>query len=108
MRVPGLTTVVSVAALSIVLGGCDGGNPGSAPPPGSASASPPVKAMLEDLAKTGELGSGTEAIQQAIEALKATDAAKADELSKDFADLQKSSNNPAQVKTKAAAMAAKL
>jgi hypothetical protein len=67
----------------------------------------PAKAMLTDVATSGELGSGAASIREALEALKKTDAAKGEELLKDLDDLEKTSN-PAQIKAKAKAMADKL
>lgn len=49
---------------------------------------PPVqqlRSLLETYAKTGELDSGVVAIREQIDALRATDAAKADELAADLA-----------------------
>lgn len=67
----------------------------------------PAKAMLESVAESGELGSGAMEIRDALEGMKAAGDPKADELLKDLDELEATSN-PAQIKQKAAAMAAKL
>jgi len=69
--------------------------------------SPPVKAALEQIATTGEMGSGMMEVEQGLNDLKKTDAAKADKLLKEFAELQTASD-PETVKTKAKAMADQL
>jgi len=63
--------------------------------------------MLEDLAKSGELGSGAESIEQAVNDFAATDAAKGEALKKDFAEL-KVAKDAAKIKAKAKEMAGKL
>lgn len=65
---------------------------------------PPVKAMLEGVAQTGELGSGAMEIREGIEKL---DGPKAEELKNDLAELEKATT-PEEVKAKAKAMADKL
>lgn len=94
---------MSLSMIAIV--GCGSANiPDTAvtPPP-----APPVKAMLDDVAKSGELGSGASLIREALEAMKATDAAKAEELLKEMTALEGLSD-PAKIKAKAKAMSAKL
>lgn len=68
---------------------------------------PPVKAALEQIATTGEMGSGMMEVENGLNELKKTDAAKADKLLKEFAELQ-SAQDPAEVKAKAKAMADQL
>lgn len=68
---------------------------------------PAAKAMLTELASSGELGSGAESIRAALEELKATDAAKGEDLLKDMDQLEKMTD-PSKVKAKAKAMADKL
>jgi hypothetical protein len=67
----------------------------------------PVKTMLEDVAKTGELGSGAMEIRDALEQMKASGDAKADELLSDLDELERMAT-PAAIKTKAQQMADKL
>jgi hypothetical protein len=66
-----------------------------------------LKASLNDVAQTGQMGSGMMTIEQEIEKLRATDAAKADALKADYEQL-KTMNNPAQAKAKAQEMLGKL
>lgn len=72
------------------------------PPP-----APPAKAMLEDIAKSGELGSGASLIREALEAMKATEPAKVEPLLKEMGELEGMSD-PAKIKAKAKSMANKL
>ena len=68
----------------------------------------PARQMLEDVAESGVLGSAEMEIREALEGMKASgDAAKADELLKELDELQ-SISDEGQIKSKAAAMAAKL
>ncbi|MFN9717499.1 MAG: hypothetical protein ACK58L_02330 [Planctomycetota bacterium] len=95
--------LMSLSLTAIV--GCGAANiPETAVTPPAA---PPVKAMLDDVAKSGELGSGASLIREALEAMKATDAAKADELLKEMTALE-GLNDPAKIKAKAKAMSDKL
>lgn len=68
---------------------------------------PPAKAMLEEVAKTGELGSGAMEIRSSLETVKGADAAKGEALLKDMDELEKL-GDPEQIKAKAAEMAGKL
>jgi hypothetical protein len=70
-------------------------------------APPPVKAMLEEVANSGQLGSGAESIRTALEGMKATDSAKAEALLNDLAALEKMTGE-AKIKAKAKEMAGKL
>jgi hypothetical protein len=77
---------------------------------GSAQETAPaetVKTTLEQLAKTGQVGSEAAIMMQALEEMKATDAAKAEALLKD-ADQLMSLPGPAAVKAKAKEMLATL
>ncbi len=96
--------IVTVCAFAVLMG-CGAANIPETPvtPP----AAPPVKAMLDDVAKSGELGSGASLIRDALEAMKATDAAKAEELLKEYAVLEGLSD-PSKIKAKAKAMSDKL
>lgn len=97
-------TVFSILCIWLV--GC-GGSPSvtteavTPPPP------PAAKALLTDVAGSGELGSGAETIRQALEELKATDAAKAEGLLKELGEMEVMSD-PNKIKAKAKAMADKL
>jgi len=89
----------------VLLLGCS-----SEPPP--VDVTPPddlslLKGGLQDIADSGELGSGVDAIPQLLESLKASDSAKGEELTADFAALQGLSD-PAKIKAKAKAMLGKL
>jgi len=73
------------------------------PPPAAAQ----LRALLETYAKTGELDSGVVAVREQIDALRATDAAKADALAAELAKLE-ASRGAAAVKKQAEAMLEKL
>ncbi len=87
---------------------------GCGPPQGTtkgAQATPSqdrAKAALQDVVKTGEVGSGLDDVQTYLEGLKKTDAAKADSLSKEFAALQGKSGRPEEAKAKAKELLGKL
>jgi hypothetical protein len=95
-----------VAALlcGMALCGCGGSIPEEAvtPPPPT-----PAKQMLNDIANSGEVGSGASLIRDALEAMKATDAPKAEELLTELTELE-GMTDPAKVKAKAKSMADKL
>ena len=67
----------------------------------------PVKSMLEDVAQSGELGSGAQEIRDALDQMKASGDPKADELLSDLDELERMTS-PAAVKRKAQEMADKL
>ena len=67
----------------------------------------PVKAMLSDVASSGELGSGASMIRDGLEAMKATDSAKAEALLKELTELE-GLGDAAKIKAKAKEMADKL
>lgn len=75
--------------------------PVEAPPP------PAAKALLTDVANSGELGSGASLIRDSLEQLKTTDPAKAEPLLKELDELEGMSD-PAKIKAKAKSMADKL
>lgn len=95
-----------VAALlcGMMLCGCGGSIPEESvtPPPPT-----PAKQMLTDIANSGEVGSGASLIRDALEAMKATDAPKAEELLKELTELEGMVDS-AKIKAKAKAMADKL
>lgn len=96
---------VSVLGLTLVLlAGC---GPKVESEPVQATPPPAAKALLTDVANSGELGSGAANIRQSLEELKKTDAAKADPLLQELDELEKMSD-PAKIKAKAKAMADKL
>jgi hypothetical protein len=78
--------------------------PKTVTPPTSTEA---IKAVLTDLAATGQMSSGVMTLETEIEKIRATDAAKADALKASYEEL-KAMNNPAQIKTKAQEMLSKL
>jgi len=87
-------------------GGC--GSRGPAPIPVKV---PPlvtqIRGLLESYAKSGELDSGMVSLREQIDALRATDAAKADALAAEFAKLE-GARGAAAVKKQAEAMLGKL
>ena len=68
---------------------------------------PPVKAILMDVANSGELGSTASTVRENLEAMKATDSVKADSLLTELTELE-GLTDPDQIKAKAAAMAEQL
>jgi hypothetical protein len=66
-----------------------------------------VKGILQDLATHGEMNSGVEELEPQLEAMKATDSAKANALLADYKELR-SLSKPQAIKTKAKAMIDKL
>ncbi len=106
LRVVSSCLTAGVLAVSLCLTGC--GGPRDPSTAANVTAPPaPAKALLEEVASSGQLGSGAETIRQALEGMKATDAAKAEELLKELAVLEKTTG-AAKIKEKAKAMAAKL
>ena len=91
--------------LSMSVAGCNS-DPGSIEVPVPA-AETQLKSALDDLAQTGVLGSGAEYLDSLVAELRASDAGKAAALEADLQEL-KAARDPAQVKAKAKAMAAKL
>lgn len=72
-----------------------------------AAPSPPAKAMLMDVANSGELGSGASLIRDSLTELQKTDSATADPLLKELDELE-GLEDAAKIKAKAKAMADKL
>lgn len=104
MHQPKLFAVV-LATLS--LAGCGGGagdTPVNVTPPTSTEQ---LKAALNDVVQSGELGSGGMTIEEEIEKIRPTDAAKADALKKGY-DEMKAATSPAAMKAKAQEMMSKL
>lgn len=95
--------VWSVILLALVCAGCGSSGQPVEPPPASAMA----KSILQDLATHGEMNSGVEELQRQLEAMKATDPAKANALLADYKELR-SLSKPQAIKTKAKAMIDKL
>ena len=91
----------------VSLAGCGGGTANIPEEAVTPPAAPAAKAMLTDVANSGELGSGASMIREALEAMKATDAAKVEPLLKEMTELEGMSD-PAKIKAKAKAMADKL
>lgn len=92
--------------VALSLAGC--GDAGDAPvnvtPPTSTEQ---LKAALNDVVQSGQLGSGGMTIEQEIEKIRATDAAKADTLKKGYDEL-KAATSPEAAKAKAQEMISKL
>ena len=86
--------------------GCGGGTTSDTPVKVEQKETP-LKVMLDEVATSGQLGSGAMSIRDALEGMKANGDAKAVELLTDLDDLEKTSD-PAMLKKKAAAMAKKL
>lgn len=76
-------------------------------PAAAPSAVQSAKAILTDLANTGEKGSAMETLRQNLEQIKQTDAAKGDALLGDLKALE-AETNADQIKAKAQAMADQL
>ena len=92
-------------ASTLFITGC---GPGQLPSETVTPVAPPAaKAQLMDVATSGELGSSASAIRESLEALKATDSAKAEELLNELTALE-GLVDPNQIKAKAKAMADKL
>lgn len=81
------------------------------PPPVRVQATPAMekaKATLQDLAKTGEVGSGLDEVRTALEELKKTDPGKADPLLKEVEALMAKPGVSEEAKTKAKEILEKL
>lgn len=104
LRTSNLHHKIGSLLLGLSLLGCGGGVSSTSvtpPPP------PPAKAMLDEVATSGQLGSGASMIRDSLESLKASDAAKAEALLKELDELETMSD-AAKIKAKAKAMADKL
>jgi hypothetical protein len=97
-----LALAVAIAAVA----GCSSvtDTPVTVTPPASTDQ---IKAVLNDVAQSGELGSGGMTLEQQIENIRPTDAAKADALKKGYEEL-KAATDPAKRKAKAQEMLSKL
>lgn len=83
------TVARRVLSLAVVL--CVGGCGRSGPEKVQVQVPPPaqqLRALLETYATSGQLDSGVVAIREQIDTLRATDAAKADELAADLAKFE--------------------
>ncbi len=99
--------LLALALVIVSLVGCGGAvsdAPVNVTPPASTDQ---IKAVLNDVVQSGQLGSGGMTIEQQIETIRATDAAKADVLKKDYEEL-KTLADPARAKAKAQEMISKL
>ncbi len=103
-----MTSLVRISVLLLValVIGCEGGG-GSVPVDApQSSIADLIKNDLQMVVDNGEMGSEMMSIQNNLETLKSTDAAKADELLKDLEELEGLSGDA--VKTKAEEMIGKL
>jgi hypothetical protein len=102
---PAKQILIALLLSSIVgCGAVTDDQPKTVTPPSSTEA---IKAVLNDLAQTGQMSSGVMTLETEIEKLRPTDAAKADKLKQDYEQL-KTLNNPAQIQAKAKEMLTKL
>jgi len=67
-----------------------------------------IRSALQSVAQSGQLGSEGLSIQENIQKLRATDAAKADALAADYQELEAAGADAAKVKAKAQEMLGKL
>ena len=98
--------LVCVGLLGLMIVGCGGGTTGDNPIEVEVK-EVPAKAMLQEVASSGQLGSASMEIRDALEAMKSSGEASADGLLKDLEELEKMSS-PAQITKKAQEMAGKL
>lgn len=98
-RIIALFTILAVV-------GCGGEKKTSVKPPVSPAATT-AKAALQEIAQSGERGSGMMTLRESLEQLKQTDAAKGSALLSDLNALEKATD-AAAVKAQAKAMADKL
>ena len=99
----------SIVLIVLAMIGCGGGGPApvAVEPPAQTAGIDAVKSMLQDVAGSGELGSGAEGLRTALEAMKGSDAAKATALLADL-DALEASGSPDAAKAKATEMLGKL
>jgi hypothetical protein len=97
---------LSALLLLAALIGCGavGDSPVNVTPPPSTDQ---IKTVLNEVVQSGQLGSGGMTIESEIEKIRATDAAKADALKKDYDEL-KAAADPNTAKAKAQQMMSKL
>ena len=98
--------LAAVVALMFVAG-CGSGASGPNTVDATKVAPSTLKVMLEDLARSGDLGSGSESLRSEIEKFKASDEAKGKALLSDLDQLQKMSE-PEAAKALAKKMIEKL
>lgn len=97
-----------VCMLTVIGCGGDGvPKPTSVQQPTPVDSSTAIKNMINDIANSGELGSGSESLKSELEKMKATDEAKAKALLADVERMEKMSD-PEQIKAAAKKMAEKL
>lgn len=100
-------TYIAMCCAGLLLAGCASGTtepPTTRVTPQTTS----FKAALEDVAKSGEIGSAGAELSSQFEALQKSDASKADAIKADFEKMMKSDGNPAAVKKLATDIAGKL
>ena len=97
--------LVTSIALGLTMVGCGGGP--TSEPIAAPAAPPPLKQVFLNIAEAGEVSSAGMEARNQIEELRKTDAAKADEMAKGLAELERL-QTPAQVKAKATELANKL
>ena len=96
-----------VAAAVLGLVGCSGGDKPIDVTPVQTPAATNAKVSLEEIATTGQMGSGMMLLRENIQQLKAADEAKGGPLMTDLDALEKLTD-PEQIKAKAKEMAGKL
>lgn len=98
--------LVMLSVLALV--GCGGGDkPVNVTPPAQVPAAQNAKITLQEIASTGQMGSGMMLLRENIEEIKKTDEAKGGPLLTELDALEKETNVE-QIKAKAKAMADKL
>jgi len=108
-----LRSILSLMLLSIAgVSAVSGCGPGSSPTPSTeqslkVSGKEELKKRLTSVGESGNGGSGLAGMREAIEALRGSDAALADQLIKDFGQLEQA-DGAEQIKALAQQMAAKL
>lgn len=93
------------AVLAVV--GCSAEKPIKVQPPAALPAAASAKALLEEVAQTGQRGSGLAQLRADLQQVKEADTAKGDALMKELDALEKAPD-PETVKAKAKAMADQL
>ena len=98
-----LAQLAALCLLTALLGCSNSG-----PAPVTVTPAPtPAKKILEEIGTTGEITSGIMEVDSAVNDLRATDAAKADKISKEMEALR-AAKTPDEVKAKAKAIASQL